>query len=52
MVRLVRLIEMLAVEAIRSGNERVDQSSLLNIPTAPLLSMTECVDAAAYVNGR
>lgn len=47
MVRLVRLIEMLAVEAIRSGNERVDQSSLLNIPTAPLLSMTECVDAAA-----
>jgi hypothetical protein len=47
MVRLVRLIEMLAVEAIRSGSERVDQSSLLNIPTAPLLSMAECVDAAA-----
>jgi Bacterial TniB protein len=47
MVRLVRLIEMLAVEAIRSGNERVDQSSLLNIPTAPLLSMTEHMDASA-----
>jgi len=46
LVRLVRLIEMLAVEAIRSGNERVDQSSLLNIATPPLLSMTEHLDAA------
>jgi Bacterial TniB protein len=47
MVRLVRLIEMLAVEAIRSGSEKVDQSSLLSIPTAPLLSMAECADAGA-----
>jgi replication-associated recombination protein RarA len=46
LVRLVRLIEMLAVEAIRSGTERVDQGSLLNIPTAPLLSMAEHMDAA------
>lgn len=30
MVRLVRLIEMLAVEAIHSGAERVDHSSLSN----------------------
>ncbi len=46
LVRFVRLIEMLAVEAIRSGTERVDQGSLLNIPTAPLLSMAEYMDAA------
>lgn len=46
LVRLVRLIEMLAVEAIRSGTERVDQNSLLNLATVPLLSMAEHLDAA------
>jgi replication-associated recombination protein RarA len=40
-VRLVRLIETLAVEAIRSGSERIDQNSLLNMTNSPLLSMAE-----------
>ena len=40
-VRLVRLIETLAVEAIRSGCERIDQNSLLNMTNSPLLSMAE-----------
>jgi replication-associated recombination protein RarA len=40
-VRLVRLIETLAVEAIRSGSERIDQDSLLNMTKSPLLSMAE-----------
>jgi hypothetical protein len=31
-VRLVRLIEALAVDAIRSGAEKIDQSSLSNWP--------------------
>jgi replication-associated recombination protein RarA len=40
-VRLVRLIETLAVEAIRSGSERIDQNSLLSMTNSPLLSMAE-----------
>jgi hypothetical protein len=40
-VRLVRLIETLAVEAIRSGSERIDQNSLVNMTNSPLLSMVE-----------
>jgi replication-associated recombination protein RarA len=40
-VRLVRLIETLAVEAIRSGSEQINQNSLLNMMHPPLLSMAE-----------
>jgi hypothetical protein len=40
-VRLVRLIENLAVEAIRSVSERIDQNSLLNMTNSPLFSMAE-----------
>jgi len=41
-VRIVRLIESLAIEAIRSGKENIDEESLSTIPfPAPLLSMTE-----------
>jgi hypothetical protein len=40
-VRLVRLIETLAVEAIRSGSEQINQNSLLNMMNPPLLSMAE-----------
>ena len=41
-VRIVRLIESLAIEAIRSGKEKIDEESLSTIPfPAPLLSMTE-----------
>ena len=47
MVRLVRLIEMLAVEAIRSGAERVDHGSVSNVSAAPLLSMTESFNATS-----
>jgi hypothetical protein len=44
-VRLVRLIEMLAVDAIRSGNEEINQNSLEKLARAPLLSMIESADA-------
>jgi hypothetical protein len=40
-VRLVRLIETLAVEAIRSGSEQINRNSLLNMINPPLLSMAE-----------
>jgi hypothetical protein len=41
-VRIARLIESLAIEAIRSGKENIDEESLSTIPfPAPLLSMTE-----------
>jgi hypothetical protein len=40
-VRLVRLIEMLAVEAIRNKTEKIDVFSLHKLTTAPLLSMPE-----------
>jgi hypothetical protein len=46
-VRLVRLIETLAVEAIRTGNECIDQSSLSTLSNPPLLSMTENAPATA-----
>jgi hypothetical protein len=42
-VRLVRLVETLAVEAIRTGNECIEQHSLLNLTNAPLLSMADDV---------
>jgi hypothetical protein len=42
MVRIVRLLETLAVEAIRSGKERIDKESLENPRLSPqLLSMSE-----------
>ena len=44
-VRLVRLIKMLAVDAIRSGNEEINQNSLEKMARAPLLSMIESADA-------
>jgi hypothetical protein len=40
-VRLVRLIETLAVEAIRAGSEQINQNSLLSMTNSPLLSMAE-----------
>jgi len=41
-VRIVRLLEALAVEAVRSGKERIDQESLSSMTvSAPLLSMSE-----------
>jgi hypothetical protein len=47
-VRLVRLIETMAVEAVRSGTERIDQESLLRFSGgAPLLSMINSLNAAA-----
>jgi hypothetical protein len=46
-VRLVRLIEALAVDAIRSGAEKIDQSSLSKLSSPPLLSMAEHVAATA-----
>jgi replication-associated recombination protein RarA len=46
-VRLVRLIEALAVDAIRSGAEKIDQSSLSKLSSPLLLSMTEHVAATA-----
>lgn len=47
-VRLVRLIETMAVEAVRSGSERIDQESLLKfVAGAPLLSMIDTLNAAA-----
>lgn len=48
MVRLVRLIETMAVEAIRSGAEKIDQESLMRFASgAPLLSMTDHLNASA-----
>ena len=46
-VRVVRLIEALAVDAIRSGAEKIDQSSLSKLSSPLLLSMTEHVAATA-----
>lgn len=41
-VRIVRLIEILAIDAIRSGQERINQESLAALSSlAPLLSMEE-----------
>ena len=41
-VRLVRLIEILAIDAIRSGRERINQESLAALSSlAPLLSMED-----------
>jgi replication-associated recombination protein RarA len=41
-VRIVRLIEILAIDAIRSGRERINQESLAALSSlAPLLSMEE-----------
>jgi hypothetical protein len=46
-VRLVQLIETLAVEAVRSGSECIDQDSLLKHPeAAPLLSMIDHANPA------
>jgi hypothetical protein len=36
---------MLAVDAIRSGNEEINQNSLEKLARAPLLSMIESADA-------
>jgi hypothetical protein len=36
---------MLAVDAIRSGNEEINQNSLEKMARAPLLSMIESADA-------
>jgi Bacterial TniB protein len=47
-VRLVRLIEMLAVDAIRSGNEEINQNSLEKLARAPLLSMIESAVALRF----
>jgi hypothetical protein len=47
-VRSVRLIEMMAVDAIRSGREKIDQESLLTTASAaPLISMTGDANAPA-----
>ena len=41
-VRIVRAIESLAIEAIRSGRERIDQESLTSFASFPaLLSMED-----------
>lgn len=41
-VRLVRLLEALAVEAVRSGKERINQENLTSMTISPpLLSMSE-----------
>ena len=46
-VRIVRLLETLAIDAIRSGKERIDRDSLENIRVpAPLLSMGHAVEKA------
>jgi hypothetical protein len=47
-VRLVRLIEALAVDAIRSGAEKIDQSSLSKLaPTFPRPHGKRCSSAEA-----
>ena len=46
MVRLVRLIETLAVDAIRNHTEKIDATSLHRLSTPPLLSMTESHSAS------
>jgi hypothetical protein len=48
-VRLVRLIEALAVDAIRSGAEKIDQSSLSNWP---LLFRVRMGNTARALRGR
>jgi type II secretory pathway predicted ATPase ExeA len=46
-VRIVRLLESLAIDAIRTGKERIDRDSLENIRVpAPLLSMGHAVEKA------
>jgi hypothetical protein len=45
-VRLVRLIETLAVDAIRNHTEKIDATSLHRLSTPPLLSMTESHSAS------
>lgn len=41
-VRVVRLIESLAIEAIRSGKEKIDAENIMSLPCpAPLLSMAD-----------
>jgi hypothetical protein len=46
MVRLVGLIETLAVNAIRKRTEKIDITSLHKLSSPPLLSMTESHSAA------
>jgi len=45
-VRLVRLIETLAVDALRNHTEKIDATSLHRLSTPPLLSMTESHSAS------
>ena len=45
-VRLVRLIETLAVDAIRNHTEKIDATSLHRLSTPPFLSMTESHSAS------
>jgi hypothetical protein len=40
-VRIVRLIEALAIDAIRSGRERIDMESFSVVPSLPLLLSME-----------
>jgi hypothetical protein len=40
-VRIVRLIEALAIDAIRSGRERIDLESFSVVPSLPLLLSME-----------
>jgi hypothetical protein len=47
MVRIVRLLEALAVDAVRTANEQIDFDSLANLRISPqLLSMGEQFDTA------
>ena len=46
-VRIVRLLETLAIDAIRSGKERIDRDSLENLRVPPpLLSMAKAIEKA------
>jgi hypothetical protein len=46
-VRIVRLLETLAIDAIHSGKERIDRDSLENHRVQPqLLSMFDAIEKA------
>lgn len=46
-VRIVRLLEALAVDAVKTGREQIDLDSLSNLRVSPqLLSMGDQFDAA------
>jgi hypothetical protein len=46
LVKGIRLIETLAVDAIRNHTEKIDATSLQRLSTPPLLSMTESHSAS------